>query len=576
MILNALYDYYHRKTAEQDGQLAPPGFEWKEIPFIIQVDKHGNLIQIEDTREGEGKKKIAKKFLLPQGEKKASNVIANLFWDNAEYVLGLNCKDKPERIAKQHQAFIARLKSLPTSALEDIGLQAMLLFLEQLNLESLQVLPQWEALKTNPNITFRLQGEPQLICQRAAIKQALSKFDTTQAINGFCLISGEPDQIERLHTSIKGVRGTKSSGGNIVSFNKDSFNSYNKQQGANAPVGKNAVFAYTTALNHLLDKNSTQRLQVGDASTVFWSEKPSELETQIVDIFGEPTKDEPDRNTNALRSLYQSINHGLLTSPEGNQRFHVLGLSPNAARISIRFWETATIAELAVRIKQHFDDLDIVHGDKQLPHLPLYRLLVSTISSKSKADNIPPNLAGDTLRAILTGLPYPQTLLAAVVRRNRAEREITYPRAALIKACINRNIRFQQLPTKEYLTVSLDINNPNIGYRLGRLFAVLEKIQEEASPGLNSTIRDRYYGAASSTPVSVFSTLLKLKNHHLPKLSKGRSINLDRLSGEIIDGIEDFPAILTLTDQGRFAIGYYHQRQNFFKKHTPPQSGDQP
>lgn len=566
MILNALYAYYHRKTAEPDGQLAPFGFEWKEIPFILQLDKQGNLIQIEDTREGEGKKKITKKFLLPQGEKKTSGVTANLFWDNAEYVLGINCKDKAERVAEQHLAFIAKLNSLPQIALDDEGVQAIQIFLEQLQLESLQVLPQWEELKTNPNITFRLQGEPHLICQRASIKQALCKSDTTQINDGLCLISGEQDQIERLHTSIKGVWGAQSSGANIVSFNLDAFNSYNKQQGANAPVGKNAAFAYTTALNHLLDKGSTQRLQVGDASTVFWSEQPSELETQIVDIFGEPPKDNPDRNTQAVRSLYQAINHGLLASPEGSKRFHVLGLAPNAARISIRFWETATIAQLAERIKQHFDDLDIVHGDKQLPHLPLFRLLVA-VALQGKADNIPPNLAGDTIRAILTGLPYPQTLLTATVRRNRAEQEITYPRAALIKACINRHNRFHNLPTKEYLTVSLDINNLNIGYRLGRLFAALEKIQEEANPGLNATIRDRYYGAASSTPVSVFSTLLKLKNHHLGKLSKGRSINLERLLGEILADIADFPAILILADQGRFAIGYYHQRQDFFKKH---------
>lgn len=575
MILNALYDYYHRKTSEPDGQLAPFGFEWKEIPFIIQLDKHGNLIQIEDTREGGGKKKIAKKFLLPQGEKKTSGVTANLFWDNAEYVLGINCKDKAERVAEQHQAFITKLKSLPKTAQDDEGLQSILVFLDHLKTESLQALPQWEELKTNPNITFRLQGEPQLICQRATINLTLCKSDAAQANDSLCLISGKPDQIERLHTSIKGVWGAQSSGANIVSFNLDAFNSYNKQQGANAPVGKNAAFAYTTALNHLLDKGSTQRLQVGDASTVFWSEHPSELETQIVDIFGEPPKDNPDRNTNAVRTLYQALNHGLLTSPEGGKRFHVLGLAPNAARIAIRFWETATIAQLAERIKQHFDDLDIVHGDKQLPHLPLFRLLVA-IALQGKADNIPPNLAGDTIRAILTGLPYPQTLLAAAVRRNRAEQEITYSRAALIKACLNRHNRFNNLSTKEYLTVSLDINNLNIGYRLGRLFAALEKIQEEASPGLNATIRDRYYGASSSTPVSVFSTLLKLKNHHLGKLSKGRSINLERLLGEILDGIEDFPPILTLADQGRFAIGYYHQRQDFFKKHESTEQGEQP
>ncbi|MEL0083015.1 MAG: type I-C CRISPR-associated protein Cas8c/Csd1, partial [Gammaproteobacteria bacterium] len=250
----------------------------------------------------------------------------------------------------------------------------------------------------------------------------------------------------------------------------------------------------------------------------------------------------------------------------GQTRFYVHGLAPNAARIAIRFWQVATVAQLAERIRQHFDDLAIVHGDKQLPHLPLFRLLVAT-ATQGKADNIPPNLAGETMRAILAGQPYSHSLLGAAVRRNRAEQDVTYPRAALIKACINRSTRYRNPHLKEELKVALDEENSNVGYRLGRLFAVLEKTQEEANPGINATIRDRYYGAASSTPVSVFSTLLKLKNHHISKLdSRGRATNLEKLIGQIMDGISDFPPNLAMADQGRFAIGYYHQRQDFFKK----------
>ncbi|MBQ0721364.1 MAG: type I-C CRISPR-associated protein Cas8c/Csd1 [Gammaproteobacteria bacterium] len=587
MILQALNDYYQRKTVEPGSGLAELGFEQKELPFIIEVNSQGELIQIEDTRTGDGKKKISQSFIVPQGTKKTSGVATNLLWDNAEYVLGIdkNCQtlDDSEteqqrqnevekrkgRVADQHQAFIDKIKSLPEPAISDEGVQAVINFLDQLVTESLESLPFWNEVITNPTLSFRLQGDRSLVCQRLAVINALRAYvdePPDEAHQTTCLITGESMQAERLHTSIKGVWGAQSSGANIVSFNLDAFNSYGKNQGYNAPVGKKATFAYTTALNYLLRKNSPQRMQVGDTSTVFWSEKPTTFETAIADIFGEPSKDDPDKNTRAVASLYGSMHNGLLSSDEGQTRFYVLGLAPNAARIAIRFWQVATVAELAMRIRQHFDDLAIVHGDKQLPHLPLFRLLVAT-ATQGKADNIPPNIAGETMRSILSGQPYPHSLLGAAVRRNRAEQEVSYARAALIKACINRLTRYKNPDITEELKVSLDETNNNIGYRLGRLFAVLEKVQEEASPGINATIRDRYYGAASSTPVSVFATLLKLKNHHISKLdNKGRATNLEKLIGQIVEAVTDFPPNLSMQEQGRFAIGYYHQRQDFFKK----------
>jgi len=567
VILHALYDYYERKSADPDAHMAPPGFEWKEIPFVIEIDARGNPVQIEDTREGEGKKKRARAFLVPQGGKKTSGVVANLLWDNAEYVLGVDTKGKPERIAEQHQAFIAKIESLPTAAQTDTGVQAVLRFLRYADLNALSQYPMWsEITEINPNLTFRLHGDMDLVCQRSAAVEVIKMEQGAENADGFCLVTGEEDEIERLHTAIKGVWGAQTSGANIVSFNLDAFNSYGKTQGTNAPVGKRAAFGYTTALNLLLRKDSTQRLQVGDSSVVFWADKPTELETSVVDIFGEPTKDDPDRNMRAVTSLYKAIDHGLLENDEGRAKFFALGLAPNAARIAIRFWHHSTVAEMAVRIRQHFDDLAIERSPRDPPYLSLFRLLIS-VATQGKADNIPPNLGGELMRSALADLPYPQTLLAAAVRRLRAEHEVTYSRAALLKACINRATRYANPKMKEELTMSLDEANANVGYRLGRLFAVLEKIQEEANPGINATIRDRYYGAASSTPVTVFSTLLKLKNHHLSKLdNRGRAVNLEKRIGEIMDGLGDFPAQLPLADQGRFAIGYYHQRQDFFKK----------
>ena len=567
MIIQALYQYYERRSSDPEAHMAPPGFEWKEIPFIIEIDAQGNPIQIEDTREGEGKKKRARSFLVPQSVKKTSGVAANLLWDNAAYVLGVATKGSPKRVEEQRRAFIARIESLPIPTKNDAGVEAVLNFLRQINAESLSQWTEWEEIvATVPNLTFRLRGDIDLVCQRSATVEAIRMEQDTTSADGLCLVTGERGEIERLHTAIKGVWGAQTSGANIVSFNLDAFNSYGKTQGANAPVSKRAEFSYTTALNHLLRKDSPQRLQVGDASVVFWADRPTEWEIGIVNIFGEPTKDDPDRNIRAVRSLYTAINNGLLENDTGQARFFALGLAPNAARIAIRFWQHGTVAEMAGRVRQHFDDLTIERSPRDPPYLSLFRLLVS-VATQGKPDNIPPNLGGELMRSILAGLPYPQTLLAAAVRRIRAEHEVRYARAALIKACINRATRYSNPNIKEELEMSLDEANINSGYRLGRLFAVLEKIQEEANPGINATIRDRFYGAASSTPVTVFSTLLKLKNHHLSKLkNRGRAVNFEKRVGEIMEGLVDFPAQLPLADQGRFAIGYYHQRQDFFKK----------
>ncbi|MDP1636478.1 MAG: type I-C CRISPR-associated protein Cas8c/Csd1 [Candidatus Nitrotoga sp.] len=565
MILQALCDYYERKP-----DLPRPGFETKAIPFVIEINSAGQLVQIEDTRTLEGKKKIARNFVVPQGAKKTSGVAANLLWDNAEYVLGITGTGKPDRVQEQHAAFQAKLDALADKTGDD-GLQAVRNFLQTPDRTRLEADPLWpEILETNPVVTFRLNGDLGLVCQRPAIRSVLENVGT-DAEEVTCSISGEQDGFERLHTSIKGVWGAQSSGANIVSFNKDSFNSFGKLQGANAPIGKRAAFAYTTTLNYLLSKESTQRIQVGDASTVFWSEKHTYLEDTFADLFDEPPKDDPAKQTRAIEALFKAPQTGVLGDEGGKTRFYVLGLAPNAARISVRFWQVGSVAEMSARIRHHFEDLEIIHASFEKPYLSLFRLLVST-ATQGKSENIPPNLAGEFIRAILAGLPYPQTLLQAAVRRIRAEREVNYPRAALIKACLNRQARFSP-PQEKEIAVSLDDSNTNPGYRIGRLFAVLEKAQEEAvNP--SATIRDRFYGAASSTPVTVFANLMKLKNHHLSKLEEGRKRYFEKLIGQIMSDINDFPAHLSLADQGRFAIGYYHQRQAFFTKSESTTKGE--
>ena len=568
MILQALCDYYHRQAAN-GGTIAPEGFEWKEIPFLVVLDSKGAFVNLEDTREGEGKKKRAKAFLVPQAEKRSRNIKANLLWDIPEYTLGANPRARSDA-PRRHGEFIDKIRTTFGKLVEIQPLSSLLAFLEAGPLDQIEALqscaPLWkEALETNANLTFRLEGSPHpTICD--AMHEALENLNSPLRGdgNGLCLITGKHDSIPFTHPFIQGVRGAQPSGAALVSFNLASFKSYGKSQNHNAPIGKKATFAYTTALTHLLSRDSNNKVLVGDATAVFWSEAKSILEDHFTALFAMPPKDNPDLDVKAVQALYESMRTGARPASPAT-RFFVLGLAPNAARLSVRFWSQGTIAEFSTRICQHFDDLDIARSPKDAGRFALGYLLAD-IALENKLDNIPPNLGGNTVQAILTGTPYPASLLQQAMRRIRATQEITRIRASLLKACLNRSLRFHPSSQKE-ITVALDPTNLSPGYRLGRLFAVLEKIQEDAQPGINATIRDRYYGAASTSPASVFPLLLKLKNHHLAKLDNPafRGAQEKRL-GEIFDGLADIPAHLPMEDQARFAIGYYHQRQALFTK----------
>lgn len=574
MILQALHDYYRRKMADPDPAKRLPAFglEEKEIPFIIELTREGKLAAIKDTRRAQGKKKIAEQFLVPVGIKKAYGVAANLLWDTVEYVLGADVERKgraanPERVRQQHAAFRGRIDDLPELARSDPGIGAVRAFLDSNPLDAVRHDPAWDEIRsTNPVLSFRLADDIDLVCQRPAVIAGAGASSAVESVHqGVCLVTGETTTATRVHTAIKGVWGAQTSGANIVSFNLDAFDSFGKEQGANAPVGPRAEFAYTTALNQLLGRNSRQRIQVGDASTVFWAQHPDEIEDVFGGFFAE-SPDDPDARCEQVRALLEAVHSGRFDGGRGQICFYILGLAPNAARIAVRFWHAAPLSVIARRVVKWFDDLEIVRGRNDPQYPSLFRLLAAA-AVQGKADNIPPNLGGDIMRSILEGTPFPATWLNAAVRRCRAEQRVTYLNACAIRACLSRQSHYLSSSTELECKSMLDPSNPSPAYRLGRLFAVLEKIQEEASPGLNATIRERYYGAASSVPVSVFTTLLRLKNHHLAKIeSRGRVVNLERLIGQIMDGIGDFPAHLALPDQGRFAIGYYHQRQALYSK----------
>lgn len=576
MILQELVRYYDRKALDPDPaqRLPSRGLEDKEIPFIIELTTDGRVNQLRDTRSLDGKKLRAQSFLVPLGEKKTSGVKANLLWDSAAYVIGLTRERKSKTDVTPPRAYRARIEALPDAVKADAGIRAVLAALDRDDWSVLRGSPLWQEIEeTNPVMTFQIAGDRELVCQRpAVVGAAISANPADDAPMGLCLVDGCTLPIQRLHASIKGVWGAQSSGANIVSFNARAFESYGKteRQGENAPVGQRAAFAYTTALNYLLAKDSRHRVQVGDASTVFWADSPSRFDGEftLADFFGE-SKDDPDRGVRAVQALFESLKSGRLPVGEGDVQFFVLGLAPNAARISVRFWLRAPLGELAPRIAQHFTDLRVVRRYDSDPATPSLFRLLSSLALQGKLDNVPPRLAGEWMRAILEGLPYPALLLNAAVNRCKAEQDVTYLRAAVLKAWLNRDHRRQHfdLPADHsHFKETLDMEQPDVPYRLGRLFAVLERIQQQAMPGINATIRDRYYGAASTTPVAVFTTLLRLKNAHLKKLADGPCAYFERLIGEVVEPMTGFPRQLTLTEQGRFALGYYHQRQAFFTR----------
>ena len=568
MILQALNEYYERKRCV----LPPPGFGPKKIPFVFELDTKGNLIQIRAS----DKKTVQEKEVPKEVERTSTKIFANLLFDTAEYTLGLDPRGKPDRVKKQHEAFIERIRSLPEPAKSDEGVSVVLKFLSDLKANEKEDDPKWnqhwQELQKNPYVSFQLQGDGRLVCQRQAVIDAVkSEVDTPLNGGSICLVTGKQDNIAESHYHIKGVMNAKSSGAKIVSYNKPAYKSFGKEKGHNAPVGKQACFAYTTALNHLLRKGSNGRLQIGDASTVFWSEKSSALEDNFSIVFSEPAKDNPDAYTEAVKAIYESARSGRLAREEGSRRFYVLGLAPNVSRIAIRFWVVSTVQDLSEKIARHFDNIEIIPDSQKPRPLTLFRLLVN-VATQCKAENIPPNLGGEVMRSILNGASYPRTLFAAAIRRCKAEQSVNYYRAAIIKACLNR------MSDQEEVAVALNKQCDIPAYCLGRLFSVFVKLQEDVQPGINATISDRYYSAASCNPASVFPALIKLHKHHLAKLEKRGQIFYEKLIGEIMNKLSaegGFSASLNLQDQGRFSIGFYHQRQNFFTKRSPePTEGE--
>ncbi|WP_301674125.1 type I-C CRISPR-associated protein Cas8c/Csd1 [Neisseria blantyrii] len=577
MILHALTQYYQRK-AESDGGVAPEGFENKAIPFIIVIDKQGKFIQLEDTRELKNKKKVAHTFLVPKGLGRSgskSYEVSNLLWDHYGYVLAYAGEKGQEQADKQHASFTANVNELKQALPDDAGVAAVAAFLASAEEKSkvMQAANWAECAKVKGcNLSFRLVDEAvDLVCQSKAVRAYVSQANQTQSDNvqkGICLVTGKAAPIARLHNAVKGVNAKPAP---FTSVNLSAFESYDKEQGFIFPVGEQAMFEYTTALNTLLA--SENRFRIGDVTAVCWSAKPTPLEESIASLINGGGKDKPDAHIDAVKSLYKSLYNGKYTKPDSKEKFYLLGLSPNSARIVVRFWYETTVATLSESIAAWYDDLQMVRGENSPypEYMPLPRLLGNLVLD-GKMENLPSDLIAQVTDAALNNRVLPVSLLQAALRRNKAEQKITYGRASLLKAYINRAIRAGRLKNMKELTMSLDRNRQDIGYVLGRLFAVLEKTQAEANPGLNATIADRYFGSASSTPIAVFGTLIRLSKHHLSKLNtekyRGKRIFLEKLFQEIIGKIDNFPNHLDINHQVLFGIGYYHQKQDFFQSNS--------
>ncbi|RDE86177.1 type I-C CRISPR-associated protein Cas8c/Csd1 [Aggregatibacter aphrophilus] len=572
MILHALTQYYQRK-AKNDGGVAPEGFENKEIPFIIVIDKQGKFIQLEDTRELKNKKKVARIFLVPKGLGRSgskSYEVSNLLWDHHGYVLAYAGEKGQEQADKQHASFTAKVNELKQVLPDDAGVAAVAAFLASSAEKSkvMQAANWTECAKVKGcNLSFRLVDEAvDLVCQSKAVQAYVSQANQAQSDNvprGICLVTGKPAPIARLHNAVKGVNAKPAP---FTSVNLSAFESYGKEQGFIFPVGEQAMFEYTTALNTLLAGEN--RFRIGDVTAICWSAKPTPLEEHLASLINGGGKDNPDAHIDAVKSLYKSLYNGKYTEPDGKEKFYLLGLSPNSARIVVRFWYETTVAALSESIAAWYDDLQMVRGENSPypEYIPLPRLLGNLVLD-GKMENLPSDLIAQVTDAALNNRVLPVSLLQAALRRNKAEQKITYGRASLLKAYINRAIRAGRLKNMKELTMSLDRNRQDIGYVLGRLFAVLEKTQAEANPGLNATIADRYFGSASSTPIAVFGTLMRLLPHHLNKLEfEGRAVQLQWEIRQILEHCQRFPNHLNLEQQGLFAIGYYHETQFLFTK----------
>lgn len=570
MILKALYDYYHRSGDD----VAPLGLEYKQIGFIIVLDRNGRFLRFEDRRID---KKSAQTFLVKKGVGRSSAPVANYLYDNSQYVFGFSDKGDQEKIHKYFDTFKAKIEEIYEKHPNNEAMEAVHAFYQQDSIamiETMQQDPLWNDIVKNLNrkysvFSFLIEGDLEIVASKMDIIIDLDE-EKSDGMGNVCLVTSQRAKTVEV-TSATMIPGSQATA-KLVSFQVNSgYDSYGKTKGDNAPISAEAEFAYTTALNHLLRSDSRNKFLVGTRTFLFWASSDSEASKQSEDSLfallgrAEPDSDDPNRRIEEVRRIFMAIYNGDLPS-EKDDKFFILGLAPNSARIAVTYWNETPLREFAGKISRHFEDMEIVDLRKEKkPYVGLYSILGSVTLGGKSSDAIP-NLPEAVVKSIFQGLPYPMSLFQACIRRIRAEQSVNIVRAAIIKAYLNR---LNDYYNNKKIDIMLDKENLNQGYLCGRLFAVLENLQYAANG--QDTIRSSYMNAASSTPAAVFPTILKLSNSHYGKLAKdkkGLANFYDNQKKEIMALIQDFPSTLALNDQGRFFLGYYHQKNYKENKET--------
>ena len=572
MILQALTRYYEDLLSR--GEIAAPGWSPAKISYALCLNGAGDLEQVIPTMEEvtKGKKTVLQPqtFSLPAAVKRTVGIDANFLWDNSSYLLGVDQKGKPERsrdcfaaAAQKHHAVLDGVDS-PIA-------RAILAFFDTWQPEHAAEHPaltgQFEEVTAGANLLFRVDGcYPQKDDAIRAAWQSCRESSDPDAVRMQCLVTGREDEITATHPAIKGVRNAQSSGAALVSFNAPAFFSYGREQNFNAPVGKYAAFAYTAALNHLLADRKNVQL-IGDTTVVCWAEgaDPAYQSFFGTACFGAETGLSDDDLRAALKRLAELKPCDDL-GIDPNRPFYILGLAPNAARLSVRFFLRDSFGRLMKNVNAHYERLEIVRPAYAKTNiLSLWAMLRETVNLNSRDKSPSPAMAGAATRAVFSGGPYPASLLEAVMLRIRAERNITWGRAAIIKAYYLKNPH-KDCP-KEVLTVSLNEASTDTAYTLGRLFSVYEAVQQAANPGINTTIKDKYFNSAAAMPAGIFPVLNNLCQKHLRKLDGRQRVYYDKQI-MALKGIlgESYPMRMTLAQQGSFDLGYYHQTQKRYTK----------
>lgn len=577
MILQALVRCYDALAAV--GKVQKPGWSPVKVSWGLELDEDGNLIRLLPLVTPNDKGKATPQLRsVPDPVKRSSGIAANFLCDNAAYLLGLDGKGRPERTKGCFVACRELHQKILANVHHPMAL-AILRFLEKWNPDDAEscpvLLPCLDGLKKGGNLIFRLNNtEAQNVPE---IQQAWDEAYASDehAISGRCLVTGDETSIAILHPIIKGIYGGQPTGSTLVGFNARAFESYGREeaQGLNAPVGTRAAFAYGSALNYML-REPQYHNRLDDTTLVFWAEGgEAAYSGAIAALMGfggnEITQDD-------LSGIMDNLCHGKSVFWENvplnpDNRFYILGLSPNSARLSVRFFLQDTFGSFVKNLQQHYEDTRIVRPSfDERENLSVWSLLKETANPNSRDKKAPDRLVGELMRAVLTGSLYPLSLFMQAETRIRAEKEVSRGKAAIIKGYLTRYLRTHPDTdnlTQEVLDMKLNESTTYPPYLLGRLFAVLESMQAAANPGINATIKDRYFNSACASPASVFPTLLRLAQSHQRKLDGGLHVHYDKMLTSLMGDIgESYPARLNLQDQGIFQLGYYHQKQKLFTK----------